>query len=429
MDTIFAPATARGKAGLAVVRISGPDAWVGIGQLVGDLPPPHRAALRKIYDLQGGFLDEALVIAFPAGHSFTGEPTVELQLHGSVAIMNAVLQCLACVIGFRLAKAGEFTRRAMDNNRLDLTQVEGLADLIDAETEAQRRQAQKVLSGAVGALAAEWRCDLVRATALLEATIDFADEDLPTDVSPEVLSLIDRTLVSLKREQAGSATAERVRDNFEVAIVGPPNVGKSTLLNTLAGRDAAITSEIAGTTRDCIEVRMDLCGLPVVLIDTAGFRETDDVVEQIGVERGKSRAAQADLRVALVNNVGDPAVVDLRDDDIILLGKADVLSNEMFGVSGVTGQGIDRLIQMIVERLQRRVAGAGVLTRERQRIAVRGGIEALEAARIEIEGTACRSELAAEELRNAIAALDLLVGRIGVEEVLGEIFSSFCVGK
>jgi len=429
MDTIFAPATARGKAGVAIIRISGPDCFVGAERLVGPLPPFHKAALRTIRNREGETLDEALVIAFPQGGSFTGEPTVELHLHGSVAIMAAVLRSLSEIPGWRLANPGEFTRRALDNDRLDLTRVEGLADLIDAETEAQRRQAQRVLSGAVAVIAAEWRHDLVRATALIEATIDFADEDVPIDVTPEVTALIDRTLVSLRRQLAGSAMAERLRDSFEVAIVGPPNVGKSTLLNALAGRDAAITSHIAGTTRDVIEVRMDLGGIPVSVLDTAGLRESADEVEKIGIAHGRARAKAADIRVFLVEKPGMCPELTVEKDDIVVLAKCDAFIEGVAGVSGKTGQGLEALIEKLTGRLSQRVGNAGVLTRERHRMAVRLGIDALVEARIEICQGPERSELAAENLRIAVRALDMLVGRIGVEDVLDEIFSRFCLGK
>ncbi|MFT6075012.1 MAG: tRNA modification GTPase, partial [Yoonia sp.] len=253
-----------------------------------------------MFDASGELLDEALILCFDAGKSFTGEEVVELQLHGSPAVVSAVMRVLGSNSELRQAEAGEFTRRALENGRLDLAEVEGLADLIDAETESQRKQAVRVFSGALGALADGWRTKLIRAAALLEATIDFADEEVPFDVTPEVRELLDSVASEMQREADGVRAAERVRDGFEVAIIGAPNVGKSTLLNMLAGRDVAITSEIAGTTRDVIEVRMDLNGLPVTLLDTAGLRETDDIVEGLGVARAQERAERADLRIHLI---------------------------------------------------------------------------------------------------------------------------------
>ncbi|WP_417245351.1 tRNA uridine-5-carboxymethylaminomethyl(34) synthesis GTPase MnmE [Celeribacter sp.] len=428
MDTIYALATARGKAGVAVVRISGPLAFLAVEKLAGDVPSPRRTALRVLKNSEGIVLDEALVICFEKGASFTGEESAELQLHGSVAIINAVLQSLSEIEGLRLAEAGEFTRRALENERLDLAQVEGLADLIEAETEAQRRQALKVFSGALGDKAERWRSALLRAAALIEATIDFADEEVPTDVSPEVLDLISRTMTELEAEIAGSKMAERIRDGFEVAIVGPPNAGKSTLLNALAGREAAITSEFAGTTRDIIEVRMDLKGLPVTLLDTAGLRETSDVVEAIGIDRARNRAAQADLRVILLPSEGVDPEMPPQEGDLVLVGKDDqgVLSHS---VSGKTGHGIDTMVSHIALTLSERASDASTAIRERHRIAIQDALVSMESARNEVLIGADRAELAAEELRRAVYALNCLVGRIDVENILGEIFSSFCIGK
>ncbi|MDX1819466.1 MAG: tRNA uridine-5-carboxymethylaminomethyl(34) synthesis GTPase MnmE [Paracoccaceae bacterium] len=428
MDTIYALATAQGRAGVAVVRISGPQAHEACIHLCGDLPEPRRTALRVLTGADGVKLDEALVLVFPHGGSFTGEAVVELHLHGSTAVVAAVLRELSALPGLRAAEAGEFTRRALENGRLDLAQVEGLADLIDAETEAQRRQALRVLSGDLGRLAEGWRRDLIRAAALLEATIDFADEDVPVDVTPEVSDLLHSVQADLRRQSAGVTTAERIRTGFEVAIVGAPNVGKSTLLNALAGREAAITSEYAGTTRDVIEVRMDLGGIPVTLLDTAGLRETSDVVEGIGITRARERAALADLRVFLIDGEDQPDLSP-EPEDIVVRAKADLLQDKAGAVSGISGEGIESLVGEITSRLSGRLSGLGIATRERHRVAMLRAVSALDDAARHLLLGPVAYELTAEELRQAIRALESLVGRVDVENLLDEIFSSFCVGK
>ena len=426
MDTIFALATAQGRAGVAVIRLSGPDAVKAAGRLMGDVPAMR--GLRRLLDRDGQLVDEALVLRFPEGRSFTGEEVVELHLHGSPAVVAAVLRLLGDDHDLRQADAGEFTRRALENGALDLAQVEGLADLIDAETEGQRKQAVRVFSGALGALAEGWRADLIRAAALLEATIDFADEEVPVDVSPEVRGLIEDVKVAMLRESAGVRVAERLRNGFEVAIVGAPNVGKSTLLNRLAGRDVAITSEIAGTTRDVIEVQLDLDGLPVTLLDTAGLRDTIDPVEIIGVARARERAAQADLRIYMMLQ-GDAEPLDVGDEDIIVWAKADLAGSDGLAVSGKTGQGVEDLITAISVILQRRVAGIGVAMRERHRAAMLRSVEFLTAAQSGLMDGMGMTDLIAEDLRSAIRAVDSIVGRVDVEHVLDEIFASFCIGK
>ncbi len=430
MDTIFAPATARGRAGVAVIRLSGPLALDVTARLCGSLPRPRFASLRRLV-WQDELLDEALVLWFAKGASFTGEPVAELHLHGGPAVVASVMRVLGDQPGLRLAEPGEFTRRALESGVLDLAQVEGLADLIDAETEAQRRQAVRVLSGSIGARVNDWRRRLVRAAALLEATIDFADEDVPVDVSPEVLAIVDALIEELSVEVAGIAASERVRDGFEVAIIGAPNAGKSTLLNRLAGRDAALTSEIAGTTRDVIEVRMDIGGLPVTILDTAGLRSTDDPLEQAGIARAVARAEAADLRIFLVGGGEGALPVLRREDDLLVEGKSDLGGSRSgrLAVSGLTGAGVEELVTAIGLILSARVASAGLFIRERHRAAMVGGIAALVEARSEVVSMESRAELAADNLRRAIRALDALVGRVDVDELLGEIFASFCIGK
>ncbi len=423
MDTIFALASARGKSGVAVIRVSGPEALGVVAALAGPVEP-RRPVLRRLR-FDGDVLDEGLVMTFPAPGSFTGEDVAEFHIHGSVASVSAVNRALGSMPGLRHAEAGEFTRRALENEKLDLAQIEGLADLVEAETEAQRRQAMRVLSGAIGKKAEVWRSRLIRAAALIEATIDFADEEVPTDVAPEVGELIASVLGELRTEAAGADAAERVRTGFEVAIVGPPNVGKSTLLNALAGREAAITSEIAGTTRDVIEVRMDLRGLPVTILDTAGIREAVDSIEAQGVARALSRATQADLRVILKGAEEDP-VMEPVGDDLVLVSKSDLGAGDF---SAVSGEGLDLLVDRIAGIFENRASDAGIAVRERHKAAMLTAVSALESARDRLVSEPELAELIAEDLRGSVRSLDSLVGHVGVEDLLDEIFSSFCIGK
>jgi len=429
MDTIFAQATAKGKAGVAGIRISGPRAVFAAETLAGKLPEPRRAGLRVLRDGSGNVLDEALVLVFPKGQSFTGEDVVELQLHGSVAICAAVAAHLSAIDGLRPAEPGEFTRRALENNRLDLAQVEGLADLIEAETEAQRLQAQRVFAGEIGQRVEQWRADLIRAAALLEVTIDFADEEVPEDVTPEVSALLQRVQTALGLEIKGSHIAERVREGFEVAILGAPNAGKSTLLNALAGREAAITSAIAGTTRDVIELRMDLKGIPVTLLDTAGLRETGDEIERIGVARALDRAKAADLRLVLTEDGALPdAAAGLRMD-LVVRTKSDLSQRDAdLAISAKTGAGLAALTDRIAQILESRVQSVGTATHARHRAAMQRAADQLDDVLAALAGDT-PTEILAEELRVAIRALDSLIGRVDVDHLLEEIFASFCLGK
>lgn len=428
MDTIFAQATAMGRAGVSVVRVSGPLSHEICTQMVGSLPQPRATALRMVKGRYGSFIDQALIISFSGPESFTGEDVVELHLHGSIAIMRRVLEELGLFEGARLAEPGEFTRRALENGRLDLVQVEGLADLIEAETEAQRKQALRVLSGELGSKVDSWRMSLIRAAALLEATIDFSDEDVPIDVSDEVLELLGGVEKELLTEIEGTKAAERIRTGFEVAIVGAPNVGKSTLLNRLSGREAAITSNIAGTTRDVIEVRMDLGGLAVTLLDTAGIRESTDEIETMGVELALRRAAQADLRVFLLEEGANPPF-DPLNDDIMLKAKADITGASYPAVSGKSGSGVDQLLQNIEAVLEELASGAGLATHARHSSAMKTARDCIIKTQELLKIGPDVYDISAAELRIGIRALEVLVGRIDAENLLDEIFASFCLGK
>ena len=427
MDTIFALASAPGKAGISIVRLSGPLAINVAEKLTKSKLKEKQPNLRVIYDSDNHFIDQALILIFSKPYSFTGENVVEFHLHGSSAVVSSVIKLLGNFKGLRSAEAGEFTRCALENGKIDLAQVEGLADLIDAETDAQHRQAARIFNGALGEKTKEWRAKLVKAGALLVATLDFADEEVPEEVTPEVEKLINMVLSDLDKEIIGVQTAERIRSGFEVAIVGAPNLGKSTLLNYLVGRDAAITSNVSGTTRDVIEVKLDLRGLPVTILDTAGIRKSDDKVEEIGISRALERSSLSDLRIVLTEDGEYPSGLKKRDTDIICIAKDD--QGNRGGVSGKTGAGIDRLKNNIWDILNDKAQYVGIATRERHKSSMVNAKKFLGNAVVSLRDGPEYYDITAEEIRAATSALDSLIGRIGVEDVLDEVFSSFCLGK
>ena len=427
MDTIFALASAPGKAGISIVRLSGPLAISVAEKLTKSKLKEKQPNLRVIYDSDNHFIDQALILIFSKPYSFTGENVVEFHLHGSSAVVSSVIKLLGNFKGLRSAEAGEFTRCALENGKIDLAQVEGLADLIDAETDAQHKQAARIFNGALGEKTKEWRAKLVKAGALLVATLDFADEEVPEEVTPEVEKLINMVLSDLDKEIIGVQTAERIRSGFEVAIVGAPNLGKSTLLNYLVGRDAAITSNVSGTTRDVIEVKLDLRGLPVTILDTAGIRKSDDKVEEIGISRALERSSLSDLRIVLTEDGEYPVGLKKRDTDIVCIAKDD--QGNLGGVSGKTGAGIDRLKNNIWDILNDKAQYVGIATRERHKSSMVNAKKFLGNAVVSLRDGPEYYDITAEEIRAATSALDSLIGRIGVEDVLDEVFSSFCLGK
>jgi tRNA modification GTPase len=432
--TIFALASGAGRAGVAVIRISGPEAGAALRTLAGSLPEPRMARVRTLRSA-GETLDDALVLWFPAPGSFTGEDVAELHVHGGVATIAAVATALqGC--GLRLAGPGEFTRRAFENGKLDLTAAEGLADLVDAETEGQRRQALRQMEGALAQLYDGWRARLLSALALLEAEIDFPDEDLPDGVASRATPVIAALADDMAAHLADGARGERVRDGYRVAIVGAPNAGKSSLLNALARREAAIVSDVPGTTRDVVEVRLVLGGFPVWIADTAGLREARDAIESEGVRRALARAEDADLRIGVSEGVVDARLAAaLKPNDLLVQSKADLHPDDApslqsawqtLSVSSVTGAGVAALEAALSDRVARALgsAEAPALTRTRHRALVDEAVQALRRAL-----TANGAELAAEDARLAARALGRITGRIDVEDVLGEIFATFCIGK
>jgi tRNA modification GTPase len=430
--TIFAPASGFGRAAVAVIRISGPACADLITALAGALPAPRRLSLRGLHDpATRELLDRALVAWMPAPKTFTGEDMAELHLHGGPAVRAAVLRTLTAFPGCRPAEPGAFARRAFLNGRMDLTEAEAAADLIEAETEAQRRQALRQLDGALGRQVAAWRVRLLDSLASTEAALDFADEG---DVDDEALSADLRLAVADLRDEIVAALAdgrrgERLREGFTVVLAGPPNAGKSTLLNALARREAAIVSPLPGTTRDAIEIRCDLGGLPVILIDTAGLREAADPIEVEGIRRTHARIAQADLVLYLLPSDTDVTRSPVEDHMLLVRTKADLGGTlpEQLAVSGLTGAGLDTLFDAITARAETALGGSALVTRERHRDALTRCLGHLD--RLLAHGEGALPELVAEDLRLAIRALGEVAGHVGVEEMLDRLFAGFCIGK
>jgi tRNA modification GTPase len=431
-DTIFAAASGFGRAAIAVIRISGPRTRSILETIAGAVPEPRRLALRHLTEPgTGAVLDQALIAWMPSPHSFTGEDQAELHIHGGAAVRGAVLRVLGALEGCRAAEPGEFTRRAFLNGRMDLSRVEGLADLIDAETEAQRRQALRQLEGALGGLIEGWRAQLIDALALLEAALDFSDEgDVPAHLETEAGAILRRLAEEIGQSLADDRRGERLREGFMVVLAGPPNAGKSSLLNAFARRDVALVSAIPGTTRDAIEVRCDLGGLPVTFVDTAGLRESEDPIEQAGMARTRARLGAADLTLWLVAPDAAESPPDGAGPLLRVATKADLAAVEGadVAISAVTGQGLSALLERI-EREADAALGQGdaVITRERQRAALTRAHEALDRAGHALAES--RTELAAEDARLALRGIGEITGRVDVEQVLDRLFATFCIGK
>jgi len=442
-DTIFALSSGRGRAGVAVLRLSGPRAGAALLAIAGGkLPEPRFAAFRRLrHPKTDETLDRALALWFPGPRSETGEDMAEFHLHGGPAVVAGVADALAELEGLRPAEPGEFTRRSFLNGKLDLTGVEGLADLVAAETAAQRRQAIRQMDGALLRLYEDWRTRLIKAMALVEVGIDFTEEEVPADVAEGGKRMAAELAREIRAHLADGHRGERLRSGVQVAIVGPPNAGKSTLLNRLAERDAAIVSPIAGTTRDVIDIDLDLDGFPVRIADTAGLRGTSDPVEAEGVRRARGRAETADLVVLVLDATTWPGVEpreigELPVEAIVLLNKNDLRpvsgpppffrGRTVLPVSLVAGQGFAEARAAIADRVRALsdTAGTPALTRVRHRAALEVAANALERA-----GTSQAIELEAEDLRLAARSLGRITGRVDVEDVLDVVFREFCIGK
>ncbi len=431
-DTIFALASGSARAAIAVLRLSGARSGALLDALAGSRPPPRRASLRRLRDGAGETLDRALVLWLPGPGTYTGEDSAELHLHGGHAVIEAVAQALVAA-GSRPAEAGEFTRRAFLNGRMDLTAAEAVADLIEAEGAEQRRQALRQMEGALGALYEGWSQRLLRLLAQQEALIDFPDEDLPADIAAGLRAEMAALAAEIGAHLQDDRRGERTREGLRIAIIGPPNVGKSSLLNRLLARDVAIVSDLPGTTRDALEARLVLGGMVMTVIDTAGLRATGDRIEAEGVRRAQARAAEADI----VLSVGDATDGSKRAGGIFgpgivipVANKIDLAPNPpsdgAIAVSALTGEGFEALCAALIEAGRRLTASSGPppLTRARHRAALEAAAQALTRAMAEDS-----EELRAEELRASLRMIGRVTGRVGVEDVLGEIFARFCIGK
>jgi len=445
-DTIYALASASGRAGVAVYRLSGPQSGGALTAITGTgLPKPRQATRCSIIDPSTGEkIDDGLVLWFPAPRSYTGDDVAELHLHGGTAVRQRVFETLNCCEGLRMAEPGEFTRRAVLAGKIDFTEAEGLIDLIDAETEAQRRQALLQSQGVLGQLYDSWRDQLLPSLAHMEAAIDFPDEDLPPDVESAIRPTVETLIQEIERHLEDGHRGERLRDGLKIAIVGPPNVGKSSLLNWLARRDAAIVSATAGTTRDVIEVHLDLDGLPVVLADTAGIRDAQSGIESIGIERTFQRAAVSDLKLVVVaadqlapagpafDMIDTETIIVLNKIDLVKPGASDIaarfgeLGRNLYPVSITNETGLDELVSHIVKEVEKRLntGTSPTITRHRHREALIQCVSALNRARVQES-----AELCAEDLRMAVRFLGVLTGSIDVEDLLDVIFRDFCIGK
>ena len=444
--TIFALSSGKGRAGVSVIRLSGPETKSAIMMLTkkSSCPHPREAVLRWFYDPETGErIDQGLLIYFEGPNSFTGEDVAEFHIHGGYSVVAGFLEALSKIENLRSAEAGEFTRRAFDNRKLDLTAAEGLADLINAETEAQRRQALRQMDGHLAKIYENWRSDITSAMAYLEADIDFSDEEIPDDVTARIKPIIKKLYGEIETHLAEGHRGERLRHGLQVVILGAPNAGKSSFLNYLSKRDIAIVSDIAGTTRDLLEVHLNVSGFPVNITDTAGIRESRDVIEKEGIRRAEEKAKQSDLKIILIDvseqNIGSDMGYLIDDNSMILLNKNDLVDEKLpsidgnnaigiWSVSMKTGEGLGEFMKAFEKEVENRMAftDAPSLTRTRHRANLTSALEHLDRF---LEADHFELELLSEDLRMAVRDIGKITGLVDVEDILGKIFSEFCIGK
>ncbi len=434
-DTIYALSSGLGKGGVAVIRLSGSLVLSVIEQMAGiQNPTPRYAYFKALKNQDGQILDHSLILYFQGPHSFTGEDVAEFQIHGGHAVIQSVLTALGNIVGCRPAERGEFSRRAVINGKMDLTEAEGLLDLIDAETEEQQKQALSQMQGELGRLYDGWRQDLTKDMAYLEAFIDFPEEDIPPEKLSEIDNRTTNLIFSIQSHLDDNRRGEKLRDGFQIAIIGSPNVGKSSLINALTKREVAIVSQVAGTTRDVVEAHLDVDGFPVILADTAGIREQADFIESEGIKRAVKRAEDADLILYVLDGTTDFQEGKLPDNlkqktILTVINKVDLMADKptnLLSISAKTGVGVSELWEQIKYILRRDFGSHGnaQITRERYRVALHDCV-----CHLQHSLSSCELELKAEDLRLAARSLGRITGRIDAEDLLDVIFRDFCIGK
>lgn len=445
--TIFALSSGKGRAGVSVIRVSGPHTKKAILSILKKdiLPKPRQASLQSFYDPETKQkIDKGLLLWFPGPASFTGEDVAEFHIHGGYAVVAGFLEALSKIPNLRNAEAGEFTRRAFDNGKMDLTAAEGLADLINAETESQRRQALRQMEGQLAAFYESWRNEIISAMAYLEADIDFSDEEIPDDVTSRIRPIIEKLANDIKKHLSDGNRGERLRGGLQVVIIGAPNAGKSTLLNYLSKRDVAIVSDIAGTTRDLLEVHLDISGFPVMITDTAGIRESSDVIESEGIKRAIKKADEADLKIIIVDQsdnlqtnkdiekyIDGNSMLLLNKNDIAIIEKDDIQAKESVGIWSVslkTEKGLDNFLESFTQEVEKRMeyTDTPTLTRARHRSYLQSCLSHLDRF---LNADHFELELLSEDLRMAARDLGKITGLVDVEDILEKIFKEFCIGK